>query len=357
MTKNKVKNTKTKMRRSVKKLGKQKIKVTDIRVNNQALVTDENQARVNFLKSLYSLRMNLSGVAKNLNGYGYKYQNFNEIIREIKNVIKSNNLDIDFLQCPTFKVVGNNTINVITTTFYSPSSGYSESFDTPIYTEEFSSLGAKNQNTLSQLVGSCITYHKRYALVGYLSIESEVDTDASSLEHIQGANEELASSVNVPLVNSLKRDKTVNTKRVTKGETKQPPVSHKSVTSLDKLPKRIPVKYHYYQNLLQASKRMHSVLDHTPFDSLETIDKFLLQLNNADDSSILEFFETKPELKTIDYWRDLINSYLKRTKSDPEVIEGFSKFLACRESKYGQSPLKLFGYIASDDNFGYLCNN
>ncbi|WP_247066834.1 ERF family protein [Borrelia puertoricensis] len=342
MTKNQ--HTKTKMRRAVKKLGKQKIKVTDIRVNNQALVTDENQARVNFLKSLYSLRMNLSGVAKNLNGYGYKYQNFNEIIREIKNVIKSNNLDIDFLQCPTFKVVGNNTINVITTIFYSPSSGYCESFDTPIYTEEFSSLGAKNQNTLSQLVGSCITYHKRYALVGYLSIESEVDTDASSLEHIQEANGKQASSDE-------------NTKRVTKGETKQPLVSHKSVTSLDKLPKRIPAKYHYYKSLLQASKRMHSVLDNTPFDSLETIDKFLLQLNNADDSSILEFFETKPELKTIDYWRDLINSYLKRTKSDPEVIEGFSKFLACREPKYGQSPLKLFGYIASDDNFGYLCNN
>ncbi|WP_434757424.1 ERF family protein (plasmid) [Borrelia puertoricensis] len=105
------------------------------------------------------------------------------------------------------KVVGNNTINVITTTFYSPKSGYSESFDTSIYTEEFSSLGAKNQNTLSQLVGSCITYHKRYALVGYLSIESEIDTDASSLEHIQETNEELANNVNVPLVNSINKDK------------------------------------------------------------------------------------------------------------------------------------------------------
>ncbi|WP_430644680.1 ERF family protein [Borrelia puertoricensis] len=51
-----------------------------------------------------------------------------------------------------------------------------------MYTEEFSSLGIKNQNTLSQLVGSCITYHERYALVGSLSIESEVDTDASSFK-------------------------------------------------------------------------------------------------------------------------------------------------------------------------------
>ncbi|AHH10064.1 ERF superfamily protein, partial (plasmid) [Borrelia parkeri SLO] len=340
----------------VKKQSKQTArKVTDIRVNNQNSVTNENQAKINFLKSLYSLRMNLSGVDKNLNGYGYKYQDFNEIIREIKNVIKTNNLDIDFVQLPTVKLLGDGTINVITTTFYSPNSGYSESFDTPIYTEELSSVSSKNQNTLPQLVGSAITYFKRYALVAYLSIESEVDTDASSLEHVQEANGERVSSVDVSPVNSLNKDKDINTKRVTKGETKQPPVSHKSVISLDKLPKRIPAKYHYYKKLLQASKRMHSVLDDAPFDSLEMIDKFLIQLKNDDDSSILKFFETKPELKTIKYWTELINNYLKRTESDPEVIEGFSKFLTYREPKYGQSPLKLFGYIASDNNFGYLC--
>ncbi|WP_330730638.1 ERF family protein [Borrelia turicatae] len=74
---------------------------------------------------------------------GYKSQDFNEIIREIKSVIKNNNLDIDFMQCPTFKVVGNNTINVITTTFYSPKSGYSESFDTLVYSKELTSTRAK----------------------------------------------------------------------------------------------------------------------------------------------------------------------------------------------------------------------
>ncbi|WP_281862341.1 hypothetical protein [Candidatus Borrelia fainii] len=34
------------------------------------------------------------------------------------------------------KIVRNNTINVITTAFYSVESVYSESFDTPIYTEK-----------------------------------------------------------------------------------------------------------------------------------------------------------------------------------------------------------------------------
>ncbi|ASJ27744.1 hypothetical protein [Borrelia turicatae] len=130
------------------------------------------------------------------------------------------------------------------------------------------------------------------------------------MEHVQEANKKQASSVDVLPVNSLKKDKGINSKTVTKGITKQQSVSHKSVIKLDKLTRRVPDKYYYYKKLLQASKKMHSVLDDAPFDSLEMIDKFLIQLKNDDDSSILKFFETKPELKTIKYWRDLINNYL-----------------------------------------------
>ncbi|UPA19289.1 hypothetical protein [Borrelia puertoricensis] len=62
--------------------------------------------------------------------------------------------------------------------------------------------------------------------------------------------------------------------------------------------------------MLQVSKRMHSVLDEIPFDNLEIIDKFLLQLQSDDDSNIFSYFETKPELKTIEYWTEFINNYL-----------------------------------------------
>ncbi|WP_247067202.1 ERF family protein [Borrelia puertoricensis] len=345
MTKNKVKNTKTKMRRAVKKLGKQKIKVTDIRVNNQALVTDENQARVNFLKSLYSLRMNLSGVAKNLNGYGYKYQNFNEIIREIKNVIKSNNLDIDFLQCPTFKVVGNNTINVITTTFYSPSSGYCESFDTPIYTEEFSSLGAKNQNTLSQLVGSCITYHKRYALVGYLSIESEVDTDASSLLPELENNRER--------VKAIAKNNDGNTQVNISGNN----VEDKNTVHTDQSKSKSNVetnKFKYYRNLLIAARNMHKFVLNKPFNSLEEINSYLKSIQVGDDSSILEYFNKNKTLKSIQYWCNLIKEYFSKSSRDPEKIEKFDVFLAFDLDKLGNSPLKLFGHLSTDKEFDCL---
>ncbi|MBB6043512.1 hypothetical protein HNP68_001134 [Borrelia yangtzensis] len=131
------------------------------------------------------LTMNLPGIDKNLKGYGYKYQNFNEIIREIKNVINKHNLDLYFCQIPTITVLEDQKAHhVIRTTFYSTNSVYRESFDTPMPTENLqwnNENGSKNVNTSPQLVCSSITYFKRYALVAYLNIESEVDTDAAPI--------------------------------------------------------------------------------------------------------------------------------------------------------------------------------
>ncbi|WP_318250844.1 ERF family protein [Borrelia duttonii] len=132
----------------------------------------------------------MNGVNKNLNGYGYKYRDFNEIVREVKNVIKEHNLDLGFVQYPTTKSIDGNLVDVVTTLFYSPLSRYEYSFDTSTHIKELKSLGIKSQNTWPQLVGSAITYFKRYALVAYLSIESEVDTDASNLDLKQKNNKE-----------------------------------------------------------------------------------------------------------------------------------------------------------------------
>ncbi|ACN92757.1 hypothetical protein BBU118A_S07 (plasmid) [Borreliella burgdorferi 118a] len=58
--------------------------------------------------------------------------------------------------------------------------GYRDLFNIPILTENLrwdNENGSKNSNTLSQLVGSAITYFKRYVLLAYLNMESEVDTD------------------------------------------------------------------------------------------------------------------------------------------------------------------------------------
>ncbi|QFP42448.1 hypothetical protein F9Y90_04915 (plasmid) [Borrelia miyamotoi] len=50
-------------------------------INNQGLIMNENQSKIDFLKLLQTLQIQLSGVGKNLTGFGYKYQDFNEIIK------------------------------------------------------------------------------------------------------------------------------------------------------------------------------------------------------------------------------------------------------------------------------------
>ncbi len=151
---------------------------------NQENIQNNIQSKISFRKDMKTLKMNLPGIDKSLKGYGYKYQNFNEIVREIKNVINKHNLELDFEQFPTFTHDPYGRVHVVRTTFYSTISGYEESFDTPILTENLqwnNENGSKGVNTTPQLVGSAITYFKRYALVACLNIESEVDTDAASI--------------------------------------------------------------------------------------------------------------------------------------------------------------------------------
>ncbi|WP_210360498.1 ERF family protein, partial [Borreliella garinii] len=132
-------------------------------------------AKIKFRKDMKTLRMNLPGIDKSLinKGYGYKYQNFNDIVEEIYNVIKKHNLELDFEQNPITKEGQYGIFDYIRTTFYSTSVEYEQSFDTRIHID-----GSKN-NSIPQQVGSAITYFKRYALVGHLNIKSEVDTDAA----------------------------------------------------------------------------------------------------------------------------------------------------------------------------------
>lgn len=94
-------------------------------------------------------------------------------------------MELDFFQNATFTHDPYGRVNVVGTAFYSTSTGYEESFDTPMLTENLqwnNKNGLKNVNTSPQLViGSAITYFKRYALVGHLHIRSEMDTDATPI--------------------------------------------------------------------------------------------------------------------------------------------------------------------------------
>ncbi|WP_215537817.1 ERF family protein, partial [Borreliella bavariensis] len=67
---------------------------------NQENIQNNIQAKISFRKDMKTLKMNLPGIDKSLKGYGYKYQNFNDILEEIENVIKKHDLDLDLEQYP-----------------------------------------------------------------------------------------------------------------------------------------------------------------------------------------------------------------------------------------------------------------
>ncbi|WP_318250864.1 ERF family protein [Borrelia duttonii] len=245
------------------------------KINNKN--TTMNQKRIDFLKNLKKLIIGLNGVNKNLNGYGYKYQDFNEIVREVKNVIKEYDLDIDFVQYPTTKSVDGNLVDVVTTTFYSSASGYEHSFDTSTHIKELKSIGVKSQNTWPQLVGSAITYFKRYVLVAYLSIESEVDTDASNLDIEQKNNKE---QIENNTCNSEDNSTDKPSVDVTKSQSIKSRVQNKQVVNTGYFKSKVKHnvnmnKFKYYQNLLIASRNMYDFLSDKLFSNLSEINNYL----------------------------------------------------------------------------------
>ncbi|WP_418905849.1 ERF family protein [Borreliella japonica] len=146
--------------------------------NNNQDMQNNIQAKIQFRKDMQTLRMNLPGIDKNPKGYEYYYWSLDKILKEIKNVIKKHNLDLMFRQFPTFTHDPYGRVDVIRTTFYSKSTGYRESFDTPIHTDKLqcnSENGSKGVGgkTLLQLYGAAITYFRRCALVGHLCIRSD----------------------------------------------------------------------------------------------------------------------------------------------------------------------------------------
>ncbi len=92
--------------------------------NNQENIQNNIQTKISFRKDIKTLRMNLSGIEKNLKGCGYKYQDSNDIVEEIENVIENHNLELYFEQYSISKFIDGQKEHVIRTTFYSKSPGY-----------------------------------------------------------------------------------------------------------------------------------------------------------------------------------------------------------------------------------------
>ncbi|WP_267501166.1 ERF family protein, partial [Borreliella garinii] len=298
--------------------------------NNQD-IQNNIQAKIKFRKDMQTLRMNLPGIDKSLinKGYGYKYQNFNDIVEEIYNVIKKHNLELDFEQNPITKEGQYGIFDYIRTTFYSTSVEYEQSFDTRIHID-----GSKN-NSIPQQVGSAITYFKRYALVGHLNIKSEVDTDAAPNYDNSYENENSTPNrqVSVNRKQEQKKEINYNQKKDIKQEQKK-----------DRL---------YYYNIFKEalSNIKNWVNSSTTKDNINAIIQKInfiqnIDPNNIDDikkieADLIAYFEKHSDFKSINYWAEIIKDYFKKNNRLKD-LQDFEKFMAFKRTSYGPSPLLFF---------------
>ncbi|WP_210370761.1 ERF family protein [Borreliella garinii] len=319
------------------------------------------QAKISFRKDMKTLKMNLPGIDKSLKGYGYKYQNFNEIVREIKNVINKHNLELDFEQFPTFTHDPYGRVHVVRTTFYSTISGYEESFDTPILTENLqwnNENGSKGVNTTPQLVGSAITYFKRYALVACLNIESEVDTDAAPIyNNYENGNSMPNKQVNINQEQVQKKEQKQEINQIQKNNTIQ---NQKRDINQEQKKDRL----YYYGVFKEALSNIKNwVNSSTTKDNINSIIQkisFIQKIdpNNVDDikkieADLIAHFEKNSDFKSINYWAEIIKDYFKRNNRLKD-LQDFEKFMAFKRTSYGPSPLLFFCTLKEDKQFDYI---
>ncbi|WP_029362543.1 ERF family protein [Borreliella garinii] len=329
--------------------------------NNQENIQNNIQSKISFRKDMKTLKMNLPGIDKSLKGYGYKYQNFNEIVREIKNVINKHNLELDFEQFPTFTHDPYGRVHVVRTTFYSTISGYEESFDTPILTENLqwnNENGSKSVNTTPQLVGSAITYFKRYALVACLNIESEVDTDAAPIyNNYENGNSMPNKQVNINQEQVQKKEQKQEINQIQKNNTIQ---NQRRDINQEQKKDRL----YYYGVFKEALSNIKNwVNSATTKDNINSIIQkisFIQKIdpNNVDDikkieADLIAHFEKNSDFKSINYWAEIIKDYFKRNNRLKD-LQDFEKFMAFKRTAYGPSPLLFFCTLKEDKQFDYI---
>ncbi|WP_215535837.1 ERF family protein [Borreliella bavariensis] len=319
--------------------------------NNQENIQNNIQAKISFRKDMKTLRMNLPGIDKSLinKGYGYKYQNLDDIVEEIQNVIKKHNLELDFFQNATFTHDPYGRVHVVRTTFYSTSTGYEESFDTPMLTENLqwnNENGSKNMNSIPQMFGSSITYVKRYALVGHLNIKSEVDTDADpNYNNYENENSTPNRQVSFNRKQEQKQDINYNQKKDIKQEQKKDRLYYYSIF------KEALSNIKNWVNSSTTKENINSIIQKISF--IQNIDP-----NNVDDikkieADLISYFEKNSDFKSINYWAEIIKDYFKRNNRLKD-LQDFEKFMSFKRTSYGPSPLLFFCTLKEDKQFDYI---
>ncbi len=306
--------------------------------NNNQEIQNNIQAKISFRKDMKTLKMNLPGIDKSLKGYGYKYQNFNEIVREIKNVIKKHNLELDIEQYPISIEGQYGIVDYIRTTFYSTSTGYEFSFDTRIPTENLqwnNENGSKVTNTVYQMFGSGITYVKRYALVAALGIESEIDTDAAPIYN----NHENENSMPSKQVS-------VNQKQEQKREQKQ------EKNQLNNFNKNLKSgKAYCYEIFRDALFNIKNWVNEG--EEKNNINALIRALCTDNDDALEDLFEKNAELKSIEYWVNILKKHFNKTNRFDDLNK-LKVFMSDNRDVYKTKVLKFFCMLKKERQFNYI---
>ncbi|ACN93450.1 Erf family protein (plasmid) [Borreliella finlandensis] len=306
--------------------------------NNNQEIQNNIQAEIAFLNDMDTLRMNLPRIDKSLKGYGYKYQDFNVIVEVIQNVIKNHNLKLGFWQFPTFVYGKNGEVPVVRTTFYSKSTGYKESLDTLIHTDKLQwngENGSKNLNTMPQLVGAAITYFKRYALVAYLDIKSEFDTDAAPIYN-NHENEDSMSNKQVSVNQKQEQKKDINQEK----------------NQLNSFNKNLKSgKAYCYEIFRDALFNIKNWVNEG--EEKNNINALIRALCTDNDDALEDLFEKNAELKSIEYWVNILKKYFNKTNRFDDLNK-LKVFMSDNRDVYKTKVLKFFCMLKKERQFNYI---
>ncbi len=312
--------------------------MTNILNKNNQEIQNNIQAEIDFLNDMDTLRMNLPRIDKSLKGYGYKYQDFNVIVEVIQNVIKNHNLKLGFWQFPTFVYGKNGEVPVVRTTFYSKSTGYKESLDTLIHTDKLQwngENGSKNLNTMPQLVGAAITYFKRYALVAYLDIKSEFDTDAAPIYN-NHENENSMPSKQVSVNQKQEQKKDINQEK----------------NQLNSFNKNLKSgKAYCYEIFRDALFNIKNWVNEG--EEKNNINALIRALCTDNDDALEDLFKKNAELKSIEYWVNILKKYFNKTNRFDDLNK-LKVFMSDNRDVYKTKVLKFFCMLKKERQFNYI---
>ena len=120
-----------------------------------------------FAKDLINAQSEIGTLPKDKQGYGYKYTDFDTVIKTVKPILKKNRLGF----CQLLQTTENGKSGITTILFHESGESVQAWFELPAVV-----VGKANN---AQNVGASISYIKRYALCSILGCSSDEDTDGA----------------------------------------------------------------------------------------------------------------------------------------------------------------------------------